>query len=179
MKEQYEIRFSGAGGQGLITAGIILAKAAVLDGRNVVQTQSYGPEARGGASKSDVIISDNEILYPKGVNIDVLLCLTQESCDQYYSSLLPSGVLVVDEDWVTELPDIDNEILKEPFIMSARQELEAEVVANVISLGFINQYFDIVSKDSLDEAVLGHFADKHSQINKDALALGKSQAENL
>ena len=81
---RYELRFSGAGGQGLITAGIIMAKAAsIYEGRQAVQSQSYGPEARGGASKSEVIISDTIIDYPKVTKCDALLAMTQEACTKY------------------------------------------------------------------------------------------------
>ncbi len=83
MSQRYEIRFSGAGGQGLILAGVIMAEAAsIYDGKQAVQSQSYGPEARGGASKSEVIISDTAIDYPKATVVDALLALTQEACRQ-------------------------------------------------------------------------------------------------
>ena len=82
-----EIRLSGSGGQGLILAGIILAEGAILSGLNSVQTQSYGPEARGGASKSEVIISDKDINFPKVREADILLCLTQKSFDEYSSTI--------------------------------------------------------------------------------------------
>ena len=91
--QRVEIRLSGSGGQGMILAGVILAEAiGINDGKNVVQTQSYGPEARGGASRSDVVISDTEIDYPKSLRIDVLLCLTQQSYDSYHSLVKPGGL---------------------------------------------------------------------------------------
>ena len=76
--KQYEIRLTGSGGQGLITGGIILAEAAILDGKNALQSQSYGPEARGGASKAEVIISDKEIVFPNGWEKDLTIKITQE-----------------------------------------------------------------------------------------------------
>ncbi len=83
--ERYEIRLSGTGGQGLIFAGIILAEAAgIHDGKYVCQTQSYGPEARGGASKAEVVISDREIDYPEAIKPDLLLAMSQKSCDAYF-----------------------------------------------------------------------------------------------
>ena len=78
MAKRWEIRLSGTGGQGLILAGIILAEAAIIDGFNAVQSQSYGPEARGGASKAEVIISDEEINYPKIGNAGILLAMSQK-----------------------------------------------------------------------------------------------------
>lgn len=92
-----EFRLSGSGGQGLILAGIILAEAALKDGKNVVQSQSYGPEARGGASKAEVIISDKDINYPKVEKCDVLLALTQKAYDKYISTLKTGGVLIKDD----------------------------------------------------------------------------------
>jgi len=100
--QKIEIRLSGTGGQGLILAGVILAEAAAIyDKKNAVQTQSYGPEARGGASKSEVIISDGEILYPKTTRLDYLLALNQESCDRYAKDLKEDGLLLVDKDCIT------------------------------------------------------------------------------
>src|SRR4030042_17730 len=97
MGKRFEVRLSGEGGQGMILAGVILAEAAAIyDDKNAIQTQSYGPEARGGACKSEVIISDEEIDYPKATHIDLLLALTQESCDKYIRELKQGGLLVVD-----------------------------------------------------------------------------------
>src|SRR5210317_2115900 len=105
MSLHYEIRLSGAGGQGLILIGKILAEAAAIyDDMNATQSQSYGPEARGGASRSEVIISDEDIDYPKAVNIDLLLALTQESVSKYYGDLKDGGIMLVDEDACQDLP---------------------------------------------------------------------------
>ncbi|MFL7791064.1 MAG: 2-oxoacid:acceptor oxidoreductase family protein, partial [Anaerolineae bacterium] len=93
MSKRHEIRLAGTGGQGIILAGVLLAEAAVRDGMNVVQTQSYGPEARGGASRSEVIISDEEIDYPKVIEADMMLCLSQEACDRYSGRLRKNGML--------------------------------------------------------------------------------------
>src|SRR5665647_932364 len=97
MSKKYEIRLSGSGGQGLILAGIILADASLIQGINAVQSQSYGPEARGGASKSEVIISEEEIYFPKVQQCDLLLCLTQKSYDEYIASLKNDGILIIDD----------------------------------------------------------------------------------
>src|SRR5512137_3187072 len=105
MMERYEIRLSGSGGQGLIVAGIILAESAgVYDGRFVCQTQSYGPEARGGASKAEVVISDEAIDYPKAIKPDLLLAMNQKSCDVYSFDLNLSGIFNVHYTHVTHLP---------------------------------------------------------------------------
>lgn len=105
MANRYEIRLSGSGGQGLIVAGIILAEAAgIHDGKYVCQTQSYGPEARGGASKAEVVISEEEIDYPKAIKPDVLLAMNQKACDAYFFDMKPDGMLVVDSTFVKQLP---------------------------------------------------------------------------
>ncbi len=100
---RYDIRFSGSGGQGIITAGILLAQAAAIKGgKNAVQSQSYGPEARGGASKAEVIISDDEINYPKIVNPDIVISLTQEAYNKYAVDLKDDAVVIVDASMVHE-----------------------------------------------------------------------------
>ncbi|MGA9756425.1 MAG: 2-oxoacid:acceptor oxidoreductase family protein [Desulfobaccales bacterium] len=105
MPSRYEVRLAGSGGQGLILAGIILAEAGgIYDGKFVCQTQSYGPEARGGASKAEVVISDAEIDYPKAIQPDVLLAMNQKSLDAFIVDLKPGGLLLVDADLVKEVP---------------------------------------------------------------------------
>ncbi len=95
-----ELRFSGSGGQGVITAAIIFAEAAVAEGKEAVQSQSYGPEARGGASKAEVIIDDKTIYHPHVETPDLVLAMTQKAADKYYKDLNPDGLLVLDEELV-------------------------------------------------------------------------------
>src|SRR4030065_737676 len=103
--ERTEIRLAGEGGQGLILAGVILAEAAAIyDGKQVIQTQSYGPEARGGASKAEVVIGDGEIDYPEVIHADVLVALSQEACDRYAANVKKNGLLIVDEEKVGRVP---------------------------------------------------------------------------
>ena len=105
MSFHYEIRLSGAGGQGLILVGKILAEAAAIyDDKNATQSQSYGPEARGGASRSEVIISDSDIDYPKATQIDLLLAMTQEAVDKYAQDVKKDGIILVDSGFVNKLP---------------------------------------------------------------------------
>ena len=99
-----ELRLSGSGGQGLILIGIILAEAAILDNKLAIQSQSYGPEARGGASKAEVIISEKAIHYPKVTEPDLVLAMTQEAAQKYHSDLKPEGTLIVDSTYVKEIP---------------------------------------------------------------------------
>lgn len=168
-----ELRLSGSGGQGLITGGIILAEAALHDGLNVIQSQSYGPEARGGASKAEVIISDEVIDYPKVVDCDILLCLTQLSCDKYLAGLKSGGILIIDES--VEAPKRDDiTIYKVPILDTAITKLKKSMVANIVALGVINKVTDIVSKESLEKAVISRVPKGTEELNKSALNEGYS-----
>ncbi|MDP2727657.1 MAG: 2-oxoacid:acceptor oxidoreductase family protein, partial [Dehalococcoidia bacterium] len=105
MKDRVEIRLAGMGGQGLILAGLMLARAAAIyDGKNAVQSQSYGVQQRGGPSQSEVIISDGDIDYPRIVSADILVALTQEACDQHFLNLRKGGTLIVDSGLVDRVP---------------------------------------------------------------------------
>lgn len=169
--DRFEIRFSGSGGQGLIFAGVILAQAvAEIDGRNVVQTQSYGPEARGGASRADVVISDHDIYYPKPMKLDILLALTQEACDSYFADLKEDGLLVVDNHLVTQVPT--SHYVGFPFIQLAKSEIGVPMVANVISLGAICAISGIVSEKALMEIVKRRAPRGTEEKNLAALKLG-------
>ena len=103
VSERYDIRLSGSGGQGIILMGIILAEAiGIYDGKYVAQTQSYGPEARGGSSKAEVVVSDSDIDYPKALKLDLLVAMDQKACDDYYMDLKPDGTLIVDTTFVKQ-----------------------------------------------------------------------------
>ncbi len=169
--ERYEIRLSGSGGQGLVLGGVILAEAmGVYEGKNVTQTQSYGPEARGGASRSDVVVSDGEIYYPKATEPDLLFCLTQESCDQYYPQMKEGGILVVDSEKVRQLPSTKAYSL--PFIKTAKEQVGTPVVANVVSIAAVAGLTGLCSKESVLKAVLARAPRGTEDKNKLACELG-------
>lgn len=175
--DRFEIRLSGSGGQGLILAGVILATAiGVGDGKNVVQTQSYGPEARGGASRADLVISGGEVFYPKSMKLDLLLALTQEACDRYYPDMKEGGILIVDSNMVTQVPT--KKYYGFPFVQLAREKVGNIIMANVIALGAIAEMTGIVSKESLKNAVLERAPRGTEDKNKKALELGFSIAKN-
>jgi 2-oxoglutarate ferredoxin oxidoreductase subunit gamma len=175
---RYEIRLSGSGGQGLILAGIILAEAAgIYDGRFVTQTQSYGPEARGGVSRSDVIISGEEIDYPKAIRLDMLLAMNQKSCDQYFSDLKRAGVLLVDSTFVSELPT--EGAIAIPFTRIARERIGKEVVANVVALGALTVFCAVVSRRAMKTAVLVRVPKRTEKLNRTALRAGIEAAEEF
>jgi len=169
--DRYEIRLSGSGGQGMVFAGTILAEAVgVEDGKNVCQTQSYGPEARGGASRSDLVISSKEIYYPKPLKLDLLLALTQESCDTYYQGLKEDGVLIIDSGLVTQVPA--RNVYGFPFTQIARDELGTPMVANIIALGALAALTKIVSKQGLLEAVRKRAPKGTEERNLKAVEIG-------
>ncbi|HCX03347.1 MAG TPA: 2-oxoacid:ferredoxin oxidoreductase subunit gamma [Clostridiales bacterium] len=171
MSNKYEIRLSGSGGQGLILAGIILADAGLKSGKNSIQSQSYGPEARGGASKAEVIISDGEINYPKVEQCDILLSLTQKSYDEYIDSLKKDGILVVDEK--IEIDEtLEAKIYRLPIISTANEKLKKPMVANIVSLGSICGISKIIDEKSLEEAILNRIPPGTEEINKKAFQEG-------
>jgi len=180
MSYRYEIRLSGEGGQGLVLAGKILAEAAAIyDGKNATQSQSYGPEARGGASRSEVIISDEDIDYPKAINIDLLLALTQESCNKYSGDLKDTGILLVDSDAVTECPEGKFKTYRVPIVESARTKIGRVVVANIVALGVIIELTKIVSYDAIESAILARVPKGTEKINKQAFQLGAQLGKEL
>lgn len=169
-----ELRLSGAGGQGLITAGVILSAAAVLDDLQVVQTQSYGPEARLGASRAEVIIATETIAYPQVTQPDVILCLSQESFDKYISDADEETLVIVDATNV-EVNGSTNGAQVHAFPITATAvELGQKVVANVVALGALNALAAVVSSESLEEAVLRRVPEKHRELNAKALEAGQT-----
>jgi 2-oxoglutarate ferredoxin oxidoreductase subunit gamma len=175
MSQRTEIRLAGSGGQGLILAGVILAEAAGLhEGKFVAQTQSYGPEARGGASKSEVVISDAEIDYPKAIKPDILLCMNHAACDLYIFDVQPHGTLLVDTGLVHNLPT--TRAVGLPFTKIAR-ELGQEMMANVVALGALAALTGIVSLKSLEAALLKRVPKGTEELNKKALAAGVTAAQ--
>lgn len=176
-EERYEIRLSGAGGQGLITAGIILAEAAAIyEDINAIQTQSYGPEQRGGSSKADVVISRGAIDYPKVIVPQVLLAMNQESANKYATGLKQDGVLILDSTYVSDKPPVKAKVYEFPISSVARDQLGREIVANIVALGVICGLTDVVSREAIESAVLDRVPKGTEDLNKRALAAGFDMA---
>jgi 2-oxoglutarate ferredoxin oxidoreductase subunit gamma len=177
-RDRFEIRLSGAGGQGLMLAGKLLAEAAaVYDGRSAVQTQSYGPEARGGKSKTDVVISGGEIDYPKATRVDVLLAMSQPALDEYLPSLREDGLLVVDS-YLVDRVDHPNAVLI-PFTALAIDECGRKLFANVVALGAVVELTKAVGWESLRSAVLARVPKGTEEVNEKALEVGRNAARKL
>ncbi|GBF36249.1 2-oxoacid:ferredoxin oxidoreductase subunit gamma [Methanofervidicoccus abyssi] len=153
-----EVRISGFGGQGVVLAGVILGRSAALyDGKNAVQTQSYGPEARGGASKSEVVISEEEIDYPKVIKPDVLVCMSQQAFDKYGRDIKDEGTVIVDRDLVTVPENFYNgnvKLYKIPFTDIAYKDIGLKIVANMVMLGALVRITGVVSKEAMRKAIL-------------------------
>jgi 2-oxoglutarate ferredoxin oxidoreductase subunit gamma len=180
MSFRYEVRLSGEGGQGLVLAGKVLAEAAAIyDDMNATQSQSYGPEARGGASRSEVIISDEDIDYPKAVNIDLLLALTQESVNKYHSDLKDDGILLVDSDACTELPSGNFKVFKVPIIEIAREKVGKVLVANIVALGVITEVAKVVTREAVEAAILARVPKGTEELNLSAFRAGIEAAREL
>lgn len=180
MSERYEIRFSGSGGQGMILAGIIMAEAAAIYGdKNAVQSQSYGPESRGGASKAEVIISQGAIDYPKATAIDCMLAMTQEACTKYHKDIKDSGILLIDSEEVKTVPQGSFRVVSYPITGIAREELGKTIVANIISLGMITELTGIVTHEAIEKAVLSRVPAAFVDLNKKALQLGFEKARSI
>lgn len=185
MLDRYEIRLSGSGGQGLVLAGIILAEAAgIYEGKNVVQTVTYGPAARGGTSRADVVVSDTEIDYPKAMGLDILLAMNQMAADESVSDLKPVGVLVVDSKLVTQVTY--PRVVKIPFTQIAREKCGREQMANIVALGTLSQLIPVippgagvVSPESMKAAVLDRIPKGTEKLNQLAFEEGVKAAVEI
>ncbi len=178
MGKRYEVRLVGEGGQGLILAGLILAEAAVMyDQKYACQTQSYGPEARGGASKSEVVIDTEEIDYPKVLAADALLALNQQGCDKYYHDLKKDGLLIVDSTHVERVPT--SRAVSLPISKVAEEVTGRSITANVVGLGLLVGLTGVVSRKALESAVAARAPRGTTEINLKALAAGFELAEKV
>jgi 2-oxoglutarate ferredoxin oxidoreductase subunit gamma len=180
MSQKWDIRLSGSGGQGLILAGIILASAAVKDGFNAVQSQSYGPEARGGASKAEVIISDEAIYYPKVGDAEILLAMSQQAYDKYSPQITDDAVVIVDSTLVKNLGSADKgKYYLIPITELAKQETGREMTANIVALGAIVGITHVVSEEALKEAVLERIPAGTEEMNIKALNAGRKAGQEV
>jgi 2-oxoglutarate ferredoxin oxidoreductase subunit gamma len=173
---RYHICLSGSGGQGLILAGVLLADAAVRDNKNVALTSSYGPEARGGASRSNLVISNRPIDYPIPDKMDIVLALNQESCNLFSPELKDDGILIIDRDLVMHPPPIRHYSV--PFTEMAKKA-GAVVTANVAALGTITALTGIVRRFSLEAALKQRVKKDLWPINENVLKVGLRTGRKL
>ena len=175
-----EVRFAGFGGQGIIRAGLMLAMAACIhNNKNAVQTQSYGPESRGGSCKSEVVISDEEVDYPRVVEPDVLVVMSQEAFTTYAKTLKPGGTLLLDPDMVPR-HEFKNSarVFKIPSTKMA-EELGKTIVANVIMLGALVAVSDITTPEAFKNALLSNIPKGTEKLNLSAFDKGFEYGKKL
>lgn len=176
---RYEIRLSGAGGQGLILVGKIMAEAAAIyDDMNATQSQSYGPEARGGASRSEVIISDGDIDYPKAINIDLLLAMTQEAADKYSLDVKKDGIIIVDTMYVKSAPKGNFKVFSYPITDIAEDKVGKKITANLVALGIIEKHAGIISEEAIIQAIRTRVPKGTEDLNIKAFRLGQEQVRS-
>lgn len=178
MEKRTEIRLAGEGGQGMILAGIILAEAAAIyDGKQATQTQSYGPEARGGASRSEVVISDGEIDHPEVLSADVVVALSQEAYKKFAKTVRPDGLLIVDEDRVQ--CESDTKAIKIPVARLARETTGKAITANTVALGVLVGMTAVVSRQAIEKAITARAPKGTEEMNRKALEAGFAAAEQV
>lgn len=176
MKDPCQIRLGGSGGQGLITAGVILAEAGQLDGKNVVQTQTYGPEARLGSSKAEVILSAGRIGYPQVTIPDVLLCMSQEAARKYMPQVHPSTLVILDSTNIG--PEVTGKgQVHRMAITETAVAVGSKVVANAVALGAMNELAGLVTPENLREAVLARVPERFRDLNARAIEAGAKLAQ--
>ena len=163
------LRLTGSGGQGVILASVILAEAAVIAGKYTAQSQSYGPEARGGSCKAECIISDNEIGFTKIVHPTFLMALTQKALEQY----------AIDDSLTVPESLSQNKVCALPILRTAKEEVGKAMTANIVAVGVINALLGIVDEEHIKEAVLLHIPKGTEELNQKALLAGERLAKNL
>ncbi len=178
--EKCRIIFSGSGGQGIITSAIILAEAATLhESLNAVQSQAYGPEARGGSSRSDVIISDKEIRYPKVIEPNILVCLTQAAYNEFASLIRPGGILLTDKFFVKHEKKVDARLVELDMHREVLKEIGRPIVFNICMLGAFIAITKLVKESSIMKVLEKRIPHGFLDMNKNALELGITMAPDL
>jgi len=171
--EMCRLVFSGSGGQGVITSSIILAEAAVLyENLQATQTQVYGPEARGGATRADVIIADSEIRFPKVIQPNVLVCLTREAYDQFSPFIRPGGLLITDSRFVKIRNKVDARVVELPMYAAVMEKIGKAIVFNICMLGAVIALTDLLKPESVMKSLETRIPSGFLEMNRQSLELG-------
>jgi 2-oxoglutarate ferredoxin oxidoreductase subunit gamma len=177
--QRYRLVLSGSGGQGVITAAIILAEAAVVyENLNAVQSQSYGAAARGGATRSDVIISDDVIDFPKVIQPNGLICLTQTAYGKYQHIIRPGGLLITDSRWVETSRKVDANQVELPMYETVMEEIGEPIVFNICMLGAVIALTQLVKPESVIAALMDRIPQNFLEMNQKALSIGMALAQS-
>lgn len=176
-----DMRLSGFGGQGIILAGLIMAKAAVeQDGIYATQTQSYGAESRGGACMTNVVLSQEKIDYPEPEELDILVAMSQSALDRHIGDLVADGILIVDPDMVTRVPEgLTVPVYQIPATRTASEKLGSDVIANAVMLGATTRLTGVVSISGLIAAMENSVPQRMVDLNRRAIWVGIALAEEL
>jgi 2-oxoglutarate ferredoxin oxidoreductase subunit gamma len=178
--DKIEMRFSGFGGQGVVLASMIYGNALAKEGFNVIQTQAYGIEARGGSSSGEVIYSKDSINYLHATAPDMLLALSQEACDKYVNDVRPGAIVICDSFYIEVLPArTDIKLYAAPLTEIAINQMGKEMFTNTLSLGFINGIMNNVKPDNLMTALVDQVGNKSMEENRKALAIGYQKAQEI
>lgn len=170
--------FTGSGGQGVITAAIILAEAAVIhEAMNATQSQSYGAAARGGATRSDIIISDNEINFPEVTQPNILICLTQDAYNIYSSIIRPGGTLLTDSRFVQTTRKVDARQIELPMYESVMEKIGKPVVFNICMLGALFGTTEVIKPEAVMTTVADRVPKDFVELNNRAFELGLALGE--
>lgn len=176
--ERSRIVFSGSGGQGVITAAIILAKAAaIFEGKNAIQSQSYGAAARGGATRTDIVIADSEINFPKVIQPNILVSLTQESYNKFSPIIRPGGLLIVDSKYVTIGKKVDAKHRVLPMYDMVLKEIGKPIVFNICMLGVLIGITKLIKPESILKVLETTIPKDFMEMNKKALEMGIKMGE--
>jgi len=168
-----EIRFSGYGGQGIIRSGYIVGKACSLyDNKHATMTQSFGPEARGSACSSQLVVSEEKILYPYIAKPKILVAMSREAYEKFEPELDENGILIIDEDLVNAKPPRGAIRLYAIPATRFAEELRSKIVANIVMLGFFAAVSEIVSYEAMKQSIPGSVPDKALPLNIQAFERG-------
>ena len=177
--ERCRMVFSGSGGQGVITAAIVLAEAAVLhEGLVAVQSQAYGPEARGGATRSDIIIADEPIKFPKVIQPNILVCLTQEAYNKFYTIVRPGGILMTDSRYVKTQRKADALQKEIPMYQTVMEKIGKPIVFNICMLGALLAVTELISPESIMKVLETRIPSGFLDMNRKALDIGMQLGED-
>lgn len=173
-----EVRIAGFGGQGVVLAGVLLGTAAaVTDGRRAIQTQSYGAAARGGGARSEVVVSDEPIIYPRVTHPDIMVAMSDEAMKKYGPDMRPGGLLIIDSDLVKDVNREDVRLVGLPASNLATQELGRTIVANIVMLGVLVAKTGIVSIAGMEAAIRDNVPPKTIDLNLKAFRKGLELGE--
>jgi 2-oxoglutarate ferredoxin oxidoreductase subunit gamma len=175
-----EVRFAGFGGQGIIKSGIIVASAAsIYGGKNAVQTQSYGPESRGGACKSEVVISEAEIDFPKVTEPEVMVALSQHAYNDYAQEVKPGGTIILDPDMVPHEIELKNVNVYRVPASKIAESIGKRIVANIVMLGAFTSIVGLVDKEALKQSILANIPKGTEELNMTAFEKGYEFGKTL